>query len=232
VAKRLRGYFLTGLLVLTPLGLTIYVVWNLFIAIDGILNKYVTKAIINIFGLQIKLQVFPGLGIFTLLLIIVFVGFITNYYFGRRLLKMSDNFLRRIPFINLIYTTIQQISEAVFKDQNSIFKKAVLVEFPQKGAYAIGFVTQDTQGAIQNALASESYGVFVPTTPNPTTGFLLFLPKKDVLILDMSIEHALKLVISGGTITSASDGEKEFAVVDKSNKKETLSLAQSSSQHQ
>jgi uncharacterized membrane protein len=232
VAKRLRGYFLTGLLVLTPLGLTIYVVWNLFIAIDGILNKYVTKAIINIFGLQIKLQVFPGLGIFTLLLIIIFVGFITNYYFGRRLLKMSDNFLRRIPFINLIYTTIQQISEAVFKDQNSIFKKAVLVEFPQKGAYAIGFVTQDTQGIIQNTIASESYGVFVPTTPNPTTGFLLFIPKKDVLILDMSIEYALKLVISGGTITSASDGEKGFAVVDKSNKKEALSLAHSSSQNQ
>ena len=212
MSKKLRGYFITGVLVLTPVILTIYVAVMLFNAIDGLLNRYVTQAIITIFGLQIKLQAIPGLGIIALLLLILTIGFIAKYYFGRRLLKFSDNMLRSIPVVNLIYTTIKQISEAFLTNQSKAFKKAVLIEFPQKGTYAIGFITQETKGRIQEAIAPEVYGVFVPTTPNPTSGFLLFADPKDVIILDISIEHALKLVISGGTITPRQNEKDEPAM--------------------
>jgi uncharacterized membrane protein len=230
VGKKLRVYFFSGLLVLAPLVVTLYVVWKLFIGIDGLLNRYVTKAIITILGLQIKLQSIPGLGIIALLVLILGTGFIAKHYLGRRLLKTSDDFLHRIPVINLIYTTIQQISEAFLTSQNNIFKRAALIEFPQKGSFAIGFITQEIKGPIQQAVAPEVYGIFLPTAPNPTSGFLLFIPKKDVRILDVSIEYALKLVISGGTINPAADGKNEFKFSDSSNVSTPLPIVNSPSQ--
>jgi uncharacterized membrane protein len=230
VGKNIRVYFFSGLLVLTPLVVTLYVVWNLFVGIDGLLNRYVTEAIITILGLQIKLQSIPGLGIITLLLLILGAGVVTKHYLGRKLLKTFNDFLHRIPVVSLIYTTIQQISEAFLTNQNDIFKRAALVEFPHKGAYAIGFITRDARGPIQQAIASDTYGVFLPTTPNPTSGFLLFVPKSDVKILDVSIEYALKLVISGGTISPTTDAKNEFTLIDSSNTTTSLPILDPPSQ--
>ena len=200
LGKKLRGYFIAGLLVIIPLVLTIYVCWQLFVAIDGLLNEYVTIAIFRALGLEPTYRPIPGLGLLALFFLILLVGFLARNYFGNKLISWGEQILGRIPVVRHIYSTFQQISQAFLAEKSEVFKTAVLFEYPRQGIYSIGFVTQDTKGLIQENLKPDVVSVFLPTTPNPTSGFLLFVPKSDVILLNISVEEALKLIISGGAI--------------------------------
>jgi len=213
--KRFRNYFFAGLLVLIPLVLTIYVVWQLFVGIDGLLNEHITRAIFRSLGIETAMRTIPGLGLLALMILILGVGFVARNYFGRKLISLGELILSRIPVVRHIYTTFQQISQAFLADHSETFKNAVLFEYPRKGIYSIGFITQDTKGPIQQALPDDVYSVFLPTTPNPTSGYLLYVPKKDLRILNVSVEEALKLVISGGSIVPRLLPEKKHPVADR-----------------
>ncbi len=200
IGRRLRAYFLTGLLVLVPLVLTAYIIWNLFLAIDGILRGFIHSFILEQFGFSFGRRQIPGIGFAALIVIIIVTGLIARNYFGRKIVSFGDQVVDRIPLINRVYGAIKQISQAFFSAKREVFKKAVLFEYPRKGIYSIGFYTQDTRGPVQSSVPEDVVSIFLPTTPNPTSGFLLFVPKTDVIDLDLTIEEALKLVISGGAI--------------------------------
>ncbi|RMF62224.1 MAG: DUF502 domain-containing protein [Calditrichaeota bacterium] len=211
VARRFRAYFLTGLLVLVPLVLTGYIIWNLFLAIDGILRGFAYAFIVRElerFGFHPVPRQIPGLGFITLILVIFLTGVLARNYFGQKLVDLGDRFVQRIPLINRVYSAIKQISHAFLSSKREVFKKAVLFEYPRKGIYSIGFYTQDTRGPVQEALEEDVVSVFLPTTPNPTSGFLLFVPKSEVIELDLGIEEALKLVISGGAIVPETNADQ------------------------
>jgi uncharacterized membrane protein len=210
LGKRFRAYFFAGLLVIIPLVLTVYIVWNLFVAIDGLLATPVSQAIYRALDIVPRYQTIPGLGFIALVLVILLVGFIARNYVGKKLLGYGDAVLGRIPVVRHIYTTFQQISQAFLADHSETFKKAVLIEYPRKGIYSIGFVTQDTRGIVQRKLPDDVVSIFLPTTPNPTSGFLLFVPKKDVVLLNITVEEALKLVISGGSIVPSETKRQEL----------------------
>jgi len=198
--SKIRKTFFAGILVLAPITLSIYILYFLFNFLDGILNETVTNFIIKKFGEESIITAIPGLGIIFLIALIFITGAIARNYFGRKIIALGDYIVTHIPLLNRIYIAIKEISEAVFSEKRELFKKAVLIEYPRPGCYSIAFFTQDTKGKIQENISVDVVSVIVPTTPNPTSGYLLFVPKKDVQELNMSVEEALKLVISGGSI--------------------------------
>jgi len=210
--KKLKSYFLTGLIVLTPLVLTLYIIWHLFLAIDGILHGIISSMLINLGFTDIE-RPLTGVGFISLVLLILTTGMIARNYIGKKIISIGEIIFTKVPLVNRIYVAIQQISKAFLSENREVFKKAVLIEFPHKGVYSIGFITQETRGEIQDRLNQKVVSVFLTTTPNPTTGFLLFVPKNEVIELDMPIEEALKLVISGGAITPS----KKFKISSKLN---------------
>jgi uncharacterized membrane protein len=211
LVKSVRGYLAAGLLFLVPVVLTIYVVIRLFLWLDGILNEQVSLLIYRFLEIKSTGTPIPGVGLLALLLIILFTGMAVRNILGRQFVKLSDWILGRIPLVRHIYSTLQQIGQAFLSDKSETFKRAVLFEYPRPGLYSIAFITQDTRGLIQQRLSQNNkedcYSVFLPTTPNPTSGFLLFVPKTDVIELNISVEEALKLIISGGSIVLQADVE-------------------------
>jgi uncharacterized membrane protein len=197
-ATKLKGYFLTGLLVLVPISLTVYIIYELFLAIDGILKDVIFVLISEWFGINIT-QPIPGLGFITLFLLILSTGMAARSYFGKKMVDVGDRVVTRIPFISRIYGTVQQVSQAFFGERHDVFKKTVLVPFPSKGMWRIGFIVKEPTREIKEALKEEIVSVLVPHTPNPTSAFLVFFPKSEVVELDMPVEDALHLIISGGT---------------------------------
>lgn len=209
LAKKLRSYFFTGLLVLVPLGLTYSIIKLLFLAIDDILSDTVSKFILEKFGFEIGQRQIPGIGFVTLILIIFATGLIARNYLGKKVVDFGDQIVERIPLINRVYSAMKQISQAFFSTRSEVIKKPVLFEFPRKGMYSIGFYTQDVQGPLKKSAKQDLAAIFMPTTPNPTTGFLIFLPKSELIEIDLSIEEALKLVISGGIISPSDRNDSE-----------------------
>jgi len=210
VGRRLRAYFLTGLLVLVPLGLTYFIIKLLFLSIDDILNDVASQLLLHL-GLAIGEQRIPGLGFVSLIIIILITGVIARNYVGRTLVNFGDKLVQRIPLINRVYGATKQLSQAFFSTKREVFKKPILFEYPRKGIYSIGFYTQDTRGAVQEAIDEDVVSIFLPTTPNPTSGFLLFVQKSEIVELDLTIEEALKLVISGGAIVPEKSGAVSVA---------------------
>lgn len=198
VASKLKGYFLTGLLVLVPISLTVYIIYELFRAIDGILKDVIFVLISEWFGVHIN-QPIPGLGFITLVLLIFSTGMAARSYFGKKLVDVGDKVVARIPFISRIYGTVQQVSQAFFGERHDVFKKTVLVPFPSKGMWRLGFIVRQPGREIKAALGEDIVTVLVPHTPNPTSGFVVFFPKSEVVEIDMPVEDALHLIISGGT---------------------------------
>ena len=206
--KKIRTYFLAGLLVLIPLVLTVFIIWKLFIAIDGLLSGFINTMLERI-GIPVTSI---GLGFISVVLLIFLTGMIAKNYFGRKVIRIGEDIVTKIPLMNRIYLAIKQISNAYFSEKREVLKKAVLIEYPRKGIYSIGFFTQDTKGEVQDRLQQDVVSIFLPTTPNPTSGFLLFVPKTEVAELDMTIEEALKLVISGGAIVPTSTYKGKVAI--------------------
>ncbi|RKY75329.1 DUF502 domain-containing protein [candidate division KSB1 bacterium] len=198
--NKLKAILITGMLVLAPITLTGYILVFLFKFFDGILQNSVMKFLFKFLHLPPDTGSIPGAGILAVLTLLIITGIIARNFFGKKIIGLGEYILTRIPLANRIYIAIRQISEAIFTEKRELFKKAVLIEYPRKGIYSVGFFTQDTRGPIQNAIKEDVISVFIPTTPNPTSGYLLFVPKDQVSELDMSVEDALKLVISAGSI--------------------------------
>lgn len=207
--QNIRKTLVAGLLVLAPITITVYILFNLFRFLDTILmNTIVRFTARQIFHAPVDIKI-PGLGILALLALLLVTGAVARNYFGRKFISIGDKIITRIPLINKVYTALREISEAILSEKREIFKKAVLFEYPRKGMYSIGFFTQDTSGPVQETIPEDVVSVFLPTTPNPTSGYLLFVPKSSIHELDLTVEEALKLVISGGSIHIRRNGKQQ-----------------------
>lgn len=195
----LRASFLTGLIVIAPIGLTIWLIWTVVGWIDGFVLPLVPYNFHPEQYIGINLR---GVGVIIFLIFTVIVGWIAKGLLGRSLIRWAESLVERTPVVRSIYSGIKQIAETVFAQSERSFEKACLIEYPRRGIWAIGFISTDTRGEVAAKADVENgmVSVFVPTTPNPTSGFLLFFPKDDVIELDMSIEEAAKLVISAGLV--------------------------------
>lgn len=197
--QRLRGDFLTGLVVVLPIFLTIYVVYVLVGIVDSRVIPLIPRQYNpeNVFGRNIF-----GLGLVIFLLFTTGVGALTKGFFGARIIRFGEGLVDRTPIVRSIYNALKQIVETMLSQSGTSFQQTCLVEYPRKGLWAVGFVSTATRGEIAaKAGGGDLLSVFLPTTPNPTSGFLLFVPRSDVVLLDMSIEEAAKLVISAGLVT-------------------------------
>ena len=188
---RIRNYFIAGIVVLIPLGITVY----LTILIITISSKILPKEINPNHYLPYNI---PGLEIIISLFIITFIGWLSLSFLGRKFLNIFNNILKKIPILRTIYSALGQMTQT-FTDTDSKRKNVVLIEYPRKGSWAVGFATKDNVGEITTKTNKKLVNVFVPTTPNPTSGFLLMFPKDEVIYLDMSFEEASKFIVSAGT---------------------------------
>ena len=191
LGKRLRNYFITGIIVLVPLGFTLY----LTIFLISISSKLIPEEINPNSYLPFSI---PGLEIILSIIFITLIGFISLSLIGRRILRLINDLLKKIPFLRTIYSAIGQMTET-FANKKGKKKNEVLVQYPSKGSWAVGFATKDNKGEISKKTNDTLVNVFIPTTPNPTSGFLLMFPKKEVIYLDMSFEEASKFIVSAGT---------------------------------
>ena len=201
----LRASFLTGLVVIAPVGLTIWLMWSVVGWIDSVVLPLVPYNFNPEKYIGINLR---GVGVIFFLIFTIFVGWIAKGLIGRSLIAYAESLVERMPVVRTIYSGIKQISETVFAQSERSFEKACLIQYPRKGIWAIGFISTTAKGEVANhpETANEMLSIFLPTTPNPTSGFLLFVPKEDVIELNMSIEDAAKLVISAGLVYPGQNG--------------------------
>ena len=202
--SRLRGWFLTGLLVTAPVLLTIYITWLFVDVIDGWVKDILPPGFADTIYSNI-----PGIGIIIGGVAITIIGALAAGFFGRWLIAFGEKLLHRMPVVGTIYGASKQILETVMASQSDAFRDVVLVQYPRKDLWVIGFVTGTTKGEVQSAIEDETVNVFVPTTPNPTSGFLLFCPRNELRFLEMSVEDAVKLVVSGGIVTPPHKSDKK-----------------------
>ena len=191
IFARIRNYFIVGVVVLIPIGITIY----LTIFLVSISSKILPKEINPNHYLPYDI---PGVEIATAIFLITIIGWLSLSFLGKKLLNVFNNILKRIPILRTIYPAIVQMTETFTKTDKEK-KNVVLVEYPRKGTWAVGFATKENSGDISNKTNRKLINVFIPTTPNPTSGFLLMFPKEDVIYLDLTFEEASKFIISAGT---------------------------------
>ena len=188
---KIRNYFFTGIVVLVPIGLTIY------------LSKFLMNTSSKILPSQINPNYYlpfkiPGLEIIITIIFITVIGFISLSYLGKKFLQLVDSLFKRIPLLGTFWSAIKQMSQS-FKESGNQSKSVVLVEYPRKGVWAVGFATKENKGIISTKTNEDLVNVFLPTTPNPTSGFLLMVPKKELIYLDVTFEQASKFIVSAGT---------------------------------
>lgn len=213
LSQRLRAYLFAGVLVTAPIFITFYLAWLFVTFVDGKIEPLIPAKYNPETYLPFAI---PGLGLLVLIFSLMLVGALTAGFFGRLWMRFSEQALNQMPVIRNVYSAVKQILETVLAQQSNAFREAVLIEYPRRGIWAIGFLTGSTKGEVQNLTAEECINVFLPTTPNPTSGFLLFVPKKDITPLSMSVEDAIKMVISGGIVTPPDErpeAEKSTPVV-------------------
>jgi uncharacterized membrane protein len=193
VGRAIRRYLLTGLIVLLPAAITIYVLARLFFALDDILGRFVVKYV----GHPL-----PGVGLVALILIIVGIGAVASNFIGKRLIGLGEDVVNRIPVMRWIYRTSKQLFSILLEERTNTFRRVVLVPYPYRGCYCIAFVTSEAPRTVGEAIGSDFVTVFLPTAPNPTSGLLLVVPRADVIPLDISVEEGLRLVISAGALAN------------------------------
>jgi len=192
----LKKYFFTGLVAVAPIVITIIVLWWLFTRLDSILGRF--------FYLVLGIKI-PGLGILAMFVLMVLIGWFTRRYIGRTLLKLMDQIFARIPVARTIYSTVKQLGEFVQQKRQFVFNSAVLLEYPRKGIWTIGFLSSSEPVVMDR---KELYPVFVPTTPNPTSGFLVYLSRKEFKVLDISVVDAMKIIVSAGMLSKVAQEEE------------------------
>jgi len=194
----LRRYFITGLLVIIPIWGTYLVLSTLLRFLEGFLGNFL-KGYGKVY--------FPGLGIMALFILIFLIGLFTTNYVGRRTVALWEDIMKRVPLVRNIYSVLKHVVDTVSLQGGEHFSRVVLVEFPREGIYSMGFVTGITRGEVQTLTTERVMNVFIPTTPNPTTGYFVFVPESKVIPLSMSVEDGMKMIISGGLYTPSPAGD-------------------------
>ncbi len=198
IVARLRNYLLAGVIVTAPVSITFYVSW-LFI---DFVDRQVTPLIPAKWNPETYLPFgLPGLGLVIMVFVLIMIGALTAGFIGRFFVRTGEQLLAQMPVVRTIYSALKQVFETVFAEKSTAFREVVLIEYPRRGIWAIGFATGSTKGEVQHLVEDEVVNVFLPTTPNPTSGFLLFLPRQDVVFLNMTVEEGVKMVISAGVVT-------------------------------
>ena len=197
----MRNYFLTGLIIAGPLGITAYLTWSIVQWIDGWIKPFIPSVYNPDTYLPFPV---PGVGLIVAFLGLVVIGFLTANIAGRTLLSYGELLLGRMPVVRNLYSGLKQIFETVLAERSNSFKKAAIIQYPRPGLWAIVFIATDARGEVAHKLGhagADVTAVFLPTTPNPTSGFLLYVPRSEVIELDMTVEEAAKLVISAGLVS-------------------------------
>jgi len=190
--RRIRNFFIAGLIVFIPLAFTVVFLRFMFKLVDGILREPVEMLI----GYHI-----PGLGVVASLILILLIGGLATNLIGKRLIALGESIIVRTPFAGAVYVTVKQIVDAFIHSERTPFQHVCLIEYPRKGMWSIAFVTGETPASMTGGRAEDLINVFIPTTPNPTSGFLILVPREDVIYLDVPVEDGLKMVVSGGILT-------------------------------
>jgi uncharacterized membrane protein len=192
----LRRYFFTGLLVLLPVVVTVSVLWRFFFALDDILGRFVETYL----GRSV-----PGVGLVALIALILGIGAVASNFLGKRVIRIGERLVVRVPLMGWIYRTTKQLFSTILEERGESFRKVVLVSYPQKGTYSVAFVTSESPTSVESELGKGFVTVFLPTTPNPTSGFLLVVPAEDVIPMNLSVDEGLRLVISAGALSRNGD---------------------------
>ena len=197
---RLRNYFLTGVVFAAPLTITVFLVWTFIHWVDSWVKPWIPARYNPESYVDFPL---PGIGLIVALISLTLLGFLTANIFGRTILSIGEHLLDRMPLVRNLYKALKQIFETALSERSTSFRRAGLIEFPRRGLWALVFIATEARGEIPHKLSEEDdiMSVFLPTTPNPTSGFLLFVPRSDVTVLDMSVEDAAKVIVSAGLIT-------------------------------
>ena len=203
----LRTSFLTGLVVIAPIGLTLWLIWTVVGWIDGFVLPFIPFAyrpeniLYTLFGIEAAVNI-RGVGVVVFLIFTIIVGWIAKGLIGRSMIAWGEGLVGRMPIVRSIYNGVKQITETVFAQSETSFDTACLVQYPRRGLWAIAFVSTKAKGEVQDRIPREDelLSIFLPTTPNPTSGFLLFVPRRDIIKLEMTVEDAAKLVISAGLV--------------------------------
>jgi uncharacterized membrane protein len=191
-----KRYFITGLLIILPVFITFYVLYSVFLFIDGVFGKLVNNILLKYFGFVI-----PGLGFILGLALIIIIGALATNFLGKRLISMSERWLMKFSFIRQVYLPIKQILHYLVSHEKPAFNKVALVEYPSKGIWSLGFVTNEGFGKASEKTGLDLVGVYIPSVPNPLTGYVIFLPRLEVRALDISVEEGMRLIVSGGIIS-------------------------------
>jgi len=195
ILSNLRAYFFTGLAVSLPLFGTCYILYILFAFTDSLLGRFINAYLKNKLGFSI-----PGLGLLLFIFLIFFAGVLAKNLFGKSILRWVERSIIRLPLIKQIYPPLKQIVDFFFSSKELVFKKVVLVEYPRKGLWSLGFITNEGLPKAKEYLNLDLINVFVPSTPNPLTGYFILAARQDAVLLDISIEDALKIIVSGGVL--------------------------------
>jgi len=193
----LKRYFLAGLILWAPLSITIWVITWAFDLLDSVLPSVLRSEVL--FGLHI-----PGFGVLVVLLVILLTGFLAANLLGQKMVEIWESLMQRIPLVRSIYSSVKQVSDTILSPNGQAFRKAVLIQYPRQGSWTIAFMTGVPATEVANHLPKECVSVYVPTTPNPTSGFFLILPREDVVELSIGVDSALKYVVSMGTVPPSS----------------------------
>lgn len=213
--RGLRGYFYAGLIVILPLFLTIFIInWMVNFVTTMTMESFFTVLInnaIRFFGIEDNLHLKTAvyvLYLLSILVLITFIGYITKNIIGKKITRSINRIIGKLPIVKHIYTTINQIVSLISSEKGNTYKRAIAVEYPRKGIYSIGFLTSETNEILSNVVGKELCNVFIPTSPNPTSGMFICVDKKDIIFLDMKIDDAVKLIISGGVIVPEMEKEE------------------------
>ncbi len=208
--KKIQNYFISGILIIAPLGLSVYVAWVVVRLADKIFRPFIP---LEQLGIPSEI---PGVGLILAFLFFTILGAIAGSFFGKIYHRIVDGILSKIPGLNSIYGTVKQIIDTFATTQSNAFKEVVLIEYPQKDIYAIAFLTSETKGEIAKKKNKKMINVFMPSTPNPTTGFLMFVPLSKCTKLSMSVDQAIKYIISAGLVTPSAPAIKKTIIKKKS----------------
>ena len=214
--RGIRGHFYAGLIVILPLFLTIFIInWmvNLIVAVtkESLFTSFINSAII-FFGIENNIHLVTVVYILYLLSILIFItliGYVAKNIVGKKITRFINRIIGKLPIVKHIYTTISQIVSLVSSEKGNTYKRAIAVEYPRKGIYSIGFLTSEENAILSKEAGKELCNIFIPTSPNPTSGMFICVPKEEVIFLDMKIDDAVKLIISGGVIVPGMEMEEE-----------------------
>lgn len=192
---RLQRYFISGLIVFLPLALTVYVFFNVINWADGLLGKYLEPYFEEKFGVY-----FLGLGIIIGVYLIIVIGFLATNFFGKKIHAWFENLLLKLPFFRQVYSAFKEVALFLFSREKLAFKQVVIIEYPRKGLFSFGFFTNETAEQIRQKTRQELCNVFIPSAPGPVTGYVIMVPKRDIIFTEVTVEEAIKFIISGGVV--------------------------------